>query len=280
MFSAYQEAFDNPIKQQREQLEREMKQEMKKQELINSVEENQRKFGLTAPHYYEPPNDELEFGEGMGLDGSGASSEPVEGLGIDGTDHMSLQGVDMDGMTWAGDNDTTSLTLKSPGSRSSSSLGSIGDSDSEFSEASSDGTLSLTIRTPPKRAKKRVKSISKQKNQTVYQTHDYYISRFIDDMYQGGSKLPDQYEVYQHVTACNYCKDSIKKKISELHMPIEQVSTLPEMPKPTPIKPTSTQVVAKAGWRGSDIKDVILLVIVGIVVIFLLDLVVKIRQTV
>lgn len=267
MYSNYQEAFDNPIKQQYNQIQRELNVEMNKQQMIRSVEENQKKFGLTAPHligsvgeYYESPNVDLSMGEMASIDDN--DHYTAQGGFINGDDYNG--GTPMSNIPHMYDSNAMDagslITFKTESSDTPMSLES---DDSEFSE-SSGSSDSLVI---PLHRNKRNRKQHRQSEKKSYHTHDYYISRFIDDMYNKSNDESDQYDVYQHVTSCEYCKKIVKKKMSET-----------QTSKTNPYNKTNELITPQMSLGKGDVRDAVVLVVVGVVIIFVLDLFIKLKQ--
>jgi hypothetical protein len=240
MFSSYSEAFANPIKSQLDELNREAEYLIKKQKLINSVESNRDKFGLETPNYFLEPDNKLEIGEADKSNQDGDSFFDAQG----GYSMSDLPNNEFDNLSSLVDTGST-VTFKTK----ELSLGSSLINDTHFTE-DIDNELDSVFSEPHKKQKK------------TYYTHDYYISSFLDGIYnnrQGQSK------VYHHVSNCNYCKTVIKQKMSGTTQIVPQI--------PQKINVSSSPIVI-----SDDVKDILIVVIVGIVLIFILDLFIKIRK--
>lgn len=96
-------------------------------------------------------------------------------------------------------------------------------------------------------------------------THEYYIRSFIDDFNNTKSMTKTDYDdTYGHIKTCKYCKDEIKLRMNGK---IEKV-----------INHEKKYIIPKNNIRN-DIKEIIVVVLIGIVIIFLLDLFSKINKT-
>jgi hypothetical protein len=254
MFSSYSEAFANPIKSQLDELNREAEYLIKKQKLINSVESNRDKFGLETPNYFLEPDNKLEIGETDRSYPDGDSFFDTQG----GYSMSDLPNNENDNLSSLIDTGST-VTFKTK----ELSLGSSLINDTQYNEEEDE--IDSVFSEPTKKQKK------------TYYTHDYYISSFLDGIY---NNRKGQSKVYQHVSNCNYCKTVIKQKMSGLNQPSQQTvspsstSLSPSLSPPSPPenKPSTPIVIS------DDVKDILIVVIVGIVLIFILDLFIKIRR--
>jgi len=109
------------------------------------------------------------------------------------------------------------------------------------------------------------KSNKNKKNKVVH-SHDYYIYRFMRELKKDdltsliGEELDD---VYEHVKGCKFCRSEIRKKM--LNTYDKTVSITEEKEETT---------------NNTEIKDIIIIVLVGIIVIFILDLFYKLYKAV
>lgn len=104
--------------------------------------------------------------------------------------------------------------------------------------------------------------------------HKYYINKFIggvvDDITSVASS--QDAEIYDHIKLCKYCRTEIKRKLKLL-------SGLKEEKEVTS---TSKEIehfsALNSGIAGYEIKEILIILLIGIVIIFILDLFVKIGQ--
>lgn len=112
-------------------------------------------------------------------------------------------------------------------------------------------------------------------------SHKYCINKFIQTMFETDDIMSigssDDSDVYMHVKRCKYCKNEINKRMRHRERMIE-----PENDKMTVGKPRSgLEKLTIEGLQeevGYDLKEVLFIVLAGIVLIFLLDLLVKIGR--
>jgi len=110
----------------------------------------------------------------------------------------------------------------------------------------------------------------KRKKHTKY-SHNYYIKKFLQDISNDGdtlsltSSLDDI--VYDHIKKCKYCKTKINKRLNK-----------PYQKKLEPIKSILSPKILPETILGYDIKEIIIVILIGICLIFILDLFVKIGR--
>ena len=99
-------------------------------------------------------------------------------------------------------------------------------------------------------------------------SHNYYIKKFLQDISDDGDTLSltssQDDVVYEHIKKCKYCKTQINKNLKQ------QIQKKPESVIYPKILPTTI--------LGYDIKEIIIIILVGICLIFVLDLFVKIGK--
>jgi hypothetical protein len=109
--------------------------------------------------------------------------------------------------------------------------------------------------------------------------HNYYINKTIkslledQDSHSFSSLASSQNNyIYKHVKSCKYCKDKINKKmkehfIPEISKPIQQITNNPDIKE-----------YFDMTNLGYDLKEILIIILAGIVLIFILDLLVKIGR--
>lgn len=123
-------------------------------------------------------------------------------------------------------------------------------------------------------------------------SHRYYIDKFIksinDDMSDIMSIMSSHdNETYEHIRTCKYCRTQIKNKMKKLILDEEYTDfgqTNDELTienftdSLTSCKPKN---LANFGSLGYELKEILIIILVGIILIFILDLLVKIgRKTI
>jgi len=102
-------------------------------------------------------------------------------------------------------------------------------------------------------------------------SHNYYINKFLQDISNDGDTLSltssQDDIVYEHIKKCKYCKTQINKKLRQ------QIIN-----KPEPVKSIIYPKILPTTILGYDIKEIIIIILIGICLIFLLDLFVKIGK--
>jgi len=113
---------------------------------------------------------------------------------------------------------------------------------------------------------------NKSKNKKNYKIdHDYHIKKFMqqfiddNDMMSMTSSQDDV--IYDHVKKCKYCKSQVATKIKNYY---DKKNKNSETFKPTSILPKKIM--------GYSVKEIIIVILIGICIIFLLDLFVKIGK--
>jgi hypothetical protein len=111
-----------------------------------------------------------------------------------------------------------------------------------------------------------------KKNKRRKKNHDYYITQFlqsiVDDISVASSQDDD---IYDHIKNCKYCRSEIGKRMKDKYSPdlmfdaAKSETFLPDLSKTFPKK-----IV------GYEITEIIIIIVVGIAIIFILDLLVRI----
>lgn len=138
-------------------------------------------------------------------------------------------------------------------------------------------SVGLTKRKLPKRLK--MDQLLKPKR-----THQYYIRKFVkmmideslDNSLDGSIYSSANYDVYNHMKSCKYCRTEANKRIKsyysrDIKNGIEEFGN----------NLSNNFTIPKDILLGYDLKDIVIIIIIGIILIFILDLFVKIgRKTI
>ncbi len=139
------------------------------------------------------------------------------------------------------------------------------------SQAKSDFSFDTDIRTDFSDADSILEPKKNKNNNNKYYDHDYFINKFISDIYNQNdtsslvSSQSNDDNIYHHIKKCNYCKDKIKEKLT-IH-------------KPEPLlveKFTTKQSIPETSTQEYNIKETMIIILIGIIVILFLDFFMKI----
>jgi hypothetical protein len=119
----------------------------------------------------------------------------------------------------------------------------------------------------------------KKKSKSI--DHNYCIERIVKALTEdlettsmASTICEDMDAVYAHVKKCKYCKNKINKSIKEM-CPSPHI----EVPKPTPSQQTHQNNVEHFTQNiGYGIKELLIIILGGIILVFILDLLVKIGK--
>ncbi len=106
-------------------------------------------------------------------------------------------------------------------------------------------------------------------------SHNYYIKKFIsrmmdeEDMMSMASSQDD--DVWQHVQKCKYCRTQVSDHFKIMHTPMSEYSEEPE-------KPNVVDKIKTTRIGGYDLKEIMVMIIVGICFIFMLDVFFKLGR--
>ncbi|ARF09390.1 hypothetical protein Indivirus_1_13 [Indivirus ILV1] len=119
-------------------------------------------------------------------------------------------------------------------------------------------------------------SILKMKNQKKKKiSHEYYIDKMVKSLLEDNDSNPSivssqNNRVYNHVKSCKFCKAKINEKMKK-HFKNEQPKELI-----IPSKKETFDVINLD--LGYDLKEIIIIILAGIILVFILDLLVKIGK--
>jgi hypothetical protein len=120
------------------------------------------------------------------------------------------------------------------------------------------------------------KQSSKRKTHNINMvdhTHEYYIRNFIKDVKDIESLTSNKNDIYDHVKTCKYCKGEIMLRINgnnKEHNVVQKEQT----------KTTTENNNINSSLNINNTKEIGIMVLIGIVIIFLLDLFVKVSRIV
>lgn len=233
MYCTVNEAFDNPLKQQMEQLINENNIKNYRGELGKNIESYQQKYGLNPPHTIDPnktPN-------------YNPSNEIYPDANLD---FFTTQG------NYTKNNNDISGTKISDLRR---------DENKYYDDMSIlDSNYSDMFK-------------SEEKHQY---SHNHYINKFfnsiIDDPSDVASMASSQDdELYDHIKKCKYCRTQINKKM-KLHY----------NKKNKIVKKKNSKIIKNIKSNdkifGYDVKEIIIIIVISVIIIFILDLLVKIGK--
>jgi len=105
----------------------------------------------------------------------------------------------------------------------------------------------------------------------IKRSHNYYIETFMHEFLDDGdmvSMASSENDMYDHIKRCKYCRSMIAKKMSRT-MLTDKKATVSKL---------QTQMGAASSILGYDLKEIIIIILVGICIIFIMDLFVKIGK--
>jgi hypothetical protein len=123
-------------------------------------------------------------------------------------------------------------------------------------------------------------------------SHSYYIDKFIntlstdDSVSTVGSFSDDSVaDTYNHVRRCKFCRTEINKRMRSLAS-LSSQSSRSQQKEPKLTKPTKPKVTEgfdvisslKTSFAGYELKEIVIIILVGLIIIFILDLFVKIGR--
>lgn len=115
-------------------------------------------------------------------------------------------------------------------------------------------------------------SLLTNKKQNIRLDHQYCINKFVNNILEANDMISfgssDDGEVYKHVKSCSFCKKEINNRMKEN---LDDKSIKED-------KSFSHTVENFGGALGYDIKEILIIVLAGIVLIFILDLLVRIGK--
>ncbi len=118
-------------------------------------------------------------------------------------------------------------------------------------------------------------------------SHNYYIDKFIksitDDMSDIISIMSSHdNDTYEHIRTCKYCRTQIKNKMKEIILDEEEYKTdkkvVEKFNNNKSKNSISDGLSSISGSLGYELKEILIIILVGIILIFILDLLVKIGR--
>lgn len=249
MYCAVEEAFDNPLRQQMQKVSREHNIKNHRESLTRNIEDYQKNNGLRPPHTSTNPaiveqyiNDRVHPSPDMPF---------FTAQGGYNANAMSHVEFDEDS-----DKGTTISELKRQ------------EEDSFFDDSSSfldSNYLDLVANNKPK----------------VKLGHNHYINKFLKSIADDGSDAASiassqDDQVYDHIKSCKYCRNQINKKMKKMYeIKIENFNN-----SNISAKETSSNVKLDVPEEifGYKFKEIIIIIAVSIMIIFILDLLVRVGR--
>lgn len=292
-YSSISEAYNNnPLKQQMDRLEKINDRNNHKNALTQSVVNYQHENGLIPPH---SANKIEHFGnnEENENDKSYLNHPFFTAQGdINGTeDDTNIHNVETNNGTrltdlkkkerkekkhkyneYFSDTDTMSTgpTLyTNTGSLGFGSLASLGSIPSLDNFSSDNDESLLTVRTK-----------NKSRHDNVIHSHEYYIYRFLRELKKDdlnslmGSELDD---VYDHVKMCKFCKMKINENLTKN---ITNNDNDEDYQSNEKYKKETNEIITKKPSTKSELKEIAVIIVIGIFVIVLLDVFNKIYKAI
>ena len=125
---------------------------------------------------------------------------------------------------------------------------------------------------------------SEKKGKKIY-THKYYIDKFVNNIINDKDEKSDimslassiEGTIYAHIKSCKYCRSKINERLKNHYKKIKKKNKV----KKNDSILENFGSIDKFEILGYEIKDIILIMMLGIIIIFVLDLFVKIgRKTI
>jgi len=255
MYCGVEEAFDNPLQQQLKEFEKEQQINNYKQSLVDNVKMEQDVNRLESPQDNSAADANYSYFTAQGNIGS-----------FEGTKIKDLKSKDTTSLGSLIDTDLSDYSNESLFSESIKSLPSS-------SSVSMDTVSLLDFK---KNKKKYINELESIDNSMKDRSHEYYIRHFIKDFKDTESiafSKKEYEDLHDHLKTCRYCKEEIKLRLNGTI-----VDNVPEkqniIKKPVELGPSHGSSI----MDRVDIKDVVVVIVVGIIIIFLLDLFIKINK--
>lgn len=126
------------------------------------------------------------------------------------------------------------------------------------------------------------------------QDHNYYINKFISGLIDNNSSYSaSQDDYYTHIKRCKFCKKTINSKLLNYFNPQNNFFENYNHKNIKPIKPKKNKNIREyfenkpekniselfsADFLGCDFKEIILIILIGIIIIFVLNIILKIGK--
>lgn len=297
MYCSVDEAFDNPVKQQTNNIQ------TNKQQLIKSVEDYQQNNSLDPPHttnnYFvndsqphiiqdEPNNNIIQF--------------PVPNQSYFSAQGDYTRNYYDYGNTYNNNNNNNNNNMCGT---KISDLKSRDESAVSIPDSSYSDTFRDTQNSSYEDMKMGLREPCNPKFQIQKYPHNYYINKFIDMMMEDSdnnsmvtskenistnvSNNDNNYQIYDHIQKCKYCRVQINQKIKQhynnkynLHPSVnkqhKQHNKKSILESFNPINTIKETFSSQELYLGYELKEIVIIILVGIIIIFILDLFVKIGK--
>ena len=245
MYCAVEEAFDNPLRQQMQRINRENKINNHKASLTRGIENFQQKNGLTPPHIIEGyineriyPTADLPFFTTQGDYNIDLDSDQSINT-IKGTTLSELQRQEDDSFF----DDSNSLL------------------DSNYSDLLANN-----------------ESESKAKL-----GHNFCINKFLKSIADDRSDIislasSQDGQVYDHIRSCKYCRNQINQKMKKIYQNKTEGFSQTEQQQEISKQTNQPSLDLPDKIFGYKVKEIIIIITVSIMLIFILDLLVRVGR--
>lgn len=109
-------------------------------------------------------------------------------------------------------------------------------------------------------------------------SHSYYINKFMRSIIDDGNDIvslasSQDDELYDHIKSCKYCRNQINIKMKNYYK-----NQTVEDKKDVPVKYKEKSLILPDKIFGYNVKEIILIIVASIIIIFILDLLVRIGK--
>lgn len=323
MYCAVDEAFDNPLKQQMQQMDMETDKNKYRQSLANNVEEFQQKFHLNPPH----SNNNNNFGQSHGVINDYNDQSDYDGgpNGFDNYETLQLGGqyggsmnklkpvkypdkkkCDKPFFTTQGNYTSQNNKSRHDKGTSLSELGRIESddvsNDSFFDESLSmlDSNYSSMLSTDDNLSDDTgLSSNFNNSDNSKYKlkiSHSYCINKFIKSIVDDGSDMlslasSQDDELYDHIKSCKYCRTEINTRMKDIYGDRQNLSQQSHNSTHKKYKSkqhkdriqskhenTKKEMFINDKIFGYNVKEIITIIAISIIIIFILDLLVRVGR--
>ncbi len=281
MYSAVEEAFDNPLRQQMQRMDKENNINNYKESLMQSVEDYQRQMGLIPPHSAQTGDDviqgyinerqypraDLPFFTAQGgfnIQSQNPSQNPNQNPEFTNISNMKINKGDV-----YNDHGTTISELRRQ-------------ENDKYDDSFFEDTLSILDSNYSDLFSNSSKSEEEIQQQSKL-SHNYCINKFLksivddgNDMLSLASSQDDQ--LYDHIKSCKYCRSQINNKMKSMYSNNSSNKSEEDNAKITKV---SNNIEFPEKIFGYKVKEIIIIIAISIMIIFILDLLVRIgRKTI
>jgi hypothetical protein len=246
-YCAVDEAFDNPMRQQMQRMVKENNINNHKASITRTIEDYQNKNGLTPPHQT-------------------TKSHIIEGY----INERKYPNSDIPFFTAQGDYNSTSAAPVDFDSQDDK-----GTTISELKRQEDDSIFDESVSLLDSNYSN---LIVNDKIEKVKLGHNYCINKFLKSITDDGSDVvslasSQDDQVYDHIKSCKYCRSQINQKMKRMYG--KKIETFTDGKQEVPIIPPKSVSEEVFGYK---MKEIIIIITVSIMIIFILDLLVRIGR--